>query len=317
MEKKFRINSQKLSITLPQSKIVSREVILLEYQKVFEKYGGIKEYLIAQEEHKDTGIHYHVYLELNKKIDIRNEKQLDILGEHGNYQSTKCKKAWIDYLLKEDKEPMMNLDYREWLRNTKQHLKRQANVDLLDVLVTKGVKKACQDGDIHISQYDKMSKNIAMYLADGKMEEREELPTELENPWEPAYKVNTDLKKCHLWIYSSVPSVGKTTWALSLMEKYRSEYWNYLEIYQPQILKTTEIVILDEFRGQLKISQLNMLCDGTMYLTGKGMTSWKLNSKPVVIVLSNKRPEEIYKNSDTSLIEARFNIIDITNYKKL
>lgn len=50
----------------------------------------IKEYIVAQEEHKDGHLHIHCYLELDKKINVKNANKFDIkdtndVSYHGNY----------------------------------------------------------------------------------------------------------------------------------------------------------------------------------------------------------------------------------------
>jgi len=45
---------------------------------------NLKEYIIAQENHKDEGIHFHVYLRLKTPIKSRNVRFFDLNGYHPN-----------------------------------------------------------------------------------------------------------------------------------------------------------------------------------------------------------------------------------------
>lgn len=302
LPRKFRINAVKLALTYPQSQIPTRQHLLDELQKKV----AVTEYVIAQEEHKDGGIHYHCALKLSAKMNTANPHFLDIDGEHGNYKSCTNWRVWVQYCLKEDREALCNIKF---------HSKQQANRELLDQVKEKGLNKMLADGEISLYNYGSLKRNYETFISEAKDEKREELPPELENPWFEPLEVKTELKRCHYWFYSKLPSLGKTTWGLELQKRFRAEFYNYSEIYQPQISLWTECVILDEYRGQLRITQLNQMCDGTWFYTAKGRNSWKLDNKPLIIVLSNKSIQEIYKNSDTSLVEARFKEMEIVGFK--
>jgi len=331
--KKFRLNTKSIFITLPRCSASKEECLKIWTDKL--KNYEIEDYLIVQEHHKEGGelegvegdLHIHAALFLKKRCDLHTPQCLDVLEYHGKYESMKNKEKTIEYLLKEDGHPLESRNWKEWLMQSKNHKKCEKNKEDLTYLLENGPRKMLNEGMISIMNYQKIKKTYEELKEEDNRAtamEKEDLPYTIENPWGINMQVDIDNKKCHYWIYSSMPNLGKTTWATELCSKYRVDFWNYIEIYQPQIGSDTEGIILDEYRGQLKISQLNQICDGNYYFTAKGRTAWKLSHKPIVFILANKSPSEVYSKkeikdgevNDISLIEARFNIINISSLHK-
>lgn len=325
--KKFRLNTKSIFITLPRCSASKEECLKIWTDKL--KTSEIEDYLIVQEHHKEGGdldgvegdLHIHAAIFVKKRCDFNSPQCLDVLEYHGKYESIKNKEKTIEYLLKEDKNPLQSKNWAEWLKASKKHQQREKNLDFLNQCLEKGPAKMVREGELSLMNLSKTLINLKAYQnileEEKKEEEIEDIPATLENPWGITIQVDTDIKKCHYWLYSSMPNLGKTTWGIELCTKYRVVFWNYSEMYQPQIGPSTEAIILDEYRGQLKVTQLNQMCDGSYYFTGKNMVSWKLKGKPVIIILANRSPEQVYKDSnDVELITARFNIICLNKYKK-
>lgn len=293
----FRVQAAKLFLTYSQCKLTRDEV-----KNHLEVVGGkMREYIIVREHHEEQGTHIHAAFIYEKKFDSKNSRCFDLKGIHPNIQPLKTQadfqRVW-DYCKKEDPEPLI-------CQLSKSRAER--NQEVYKELMSIGPDKLMQEGKIHPIQYSGYKRTYTEHLAAISSDEREELPAELENPWTKNFQVDLDIKKCHLWLYSHKPNQGKTTWADALCSKYRAEFYNYTETFQAQIFPSTEILLLDEFRGQLKVFQLNQLCDGKMFFTKKGQPNFRLNQKPLVIVLSNRTIEEVYKNAlDVSYVHARF-----------
>ena len=102
-KKEFRLNSKKLFLTYPNvgDTSITKEQILEQLQQ---KVGSIKNYIIAKELHENGVPHFHVLLELTKRIDIKNIQKLDLDFNdkiyHGNYQSCKNLDSTIKYCSK-------------------------------------------------------------------------------------------------------------------------------------------------------------------------------------------------------------------------
>ncbi len=65
----------------------------------------VETYVVAREEHKEEGIHFHVYVGLYKKCNVRDAAALDLLNgeqvQHGNYQACRGVAKWIRYCKKD------------------------------------------------------------------------------------------------------------------------------------------------------------------------------------------------------------------------
>lgn len=294
--KKFRLHASKLFLTYPQCSL-ERVEVHKHLEQIFKD--NMKEYMIVQESHKDGEKHIHCYIELNKRIDLNSDKCLDILEYHGNYQSCKSKEKTIEYLIKEDLTPLQSIDWKVWLMNSKTHQKRQNNIDKLTYILDNGLAKSIETGHIALVQLPQYEKAINIYKTLTDKDDREDLPTRLDTPWNFSLKFDLDLKKCHFWIYSKKSNYGKTTFAQEICKMYRAQTWNPEEKYQPQIVRSTEIIVFDEYspRTCLTISLLNQIMDGTVFITAKGVNAWKLDQKPLVMILANFSPLEVYSKS--------------------
>ena len=108
----FRINSKKVAITYPQCSISKEQCLLLLKDNAY--YHDFIKYCIAQERHEDGGYHLHVYLQYDRKLNIKSPKCFDMVnGEetiHGNYQSCRYAKNWLEYIVKDDKHPLTNIE---------------------------------------------------------------------------------------------------------------------------------------------------------------------------------------------------------------
>ena len=55
-----------------------------ELLELFEKYGAIDKYTIAQEVHESGKHHYHAFVKWTTKVDIKNSRAFDLHGVHPN-----------------------------------------------------------------------------------------------------------------------------------------------------------------------------------------------------------------------------------------
>ena len=94
---KYRLAAKNLALTYPNCELTKEEVLELLQCKLA---GNLESYVISKEKH-ETGLpHIHVYLKLDKLINIRSEHYFDLKEYHGNYQSVKSKGNWIEYIMK-------------------------------------------------------------------------------------------------------------------------------------------------------------------------------------------------------------------------
>jgi hypothetical protein len=112
MSKKFRISSKRIFLTYPQFNSTKDDIKEQLFQ-VLTNYLPF-DYCISQEIHKDGNLHFHVFLQSKSKFNIKNTnvlklKTLDGIFKSGDYQSVKNKKAVLQYIIKNDKQPLTNI----------------------------------------------------------------------------------------------------------------------------------------------------------------------------------------------------------------
>jgi hypothetical protein len=96
---KYRLAAKNLALTYPNCELTKEEVleILPQWGKLA---GNLESYVISKEKHVSGSPHIHVYLKLDKLINIRSAHYFDLKEYHGNYQSVKSKGNWIEYIMK-------------------------------------------------------------------------------------------------------------------------------------------------------------------------------------------------------------------------
>lgn len=103
-ERRFRLNAKHLFLTYPQTGDLDIEELKGFLCTELDIAAGA----ICKEEHEDEGVHYHAYLRLNRKCDIRSPRKLDFRGHHGKYEATRNPKKAYEYV---NKSP---IDYLQW-----------------------------------------------------------------------------------------------------------------------------------------------------------------------------------------------------------
>lgn len=116
------------------------------------------------------------------------------------------------------------------------------------------------------------------------------------------------IKTPQLWV-SGPPSLGKSTLVDLLCEHlnvYVHPYEDWYDAYDGSI----ELIVLDDFHGEIKLSMLNRLVDGSrVMLKRRGRRPLLKTLNIPVLVLSNRSIRDTYCNVDTigvSAVESRF-----------
>ena len=123
--------------------------------------------LVSQEPHKDGNYHFHVWLEFNKKIIIRNSRYFDIQDYHcniGKIRNSLCnsRKNVIRYITKFDKEPLIfGCNIKDEL---KEHCIRRTIMERL--IKGENLNKVILEYPQEIFNYDKYRKNINLFNLD-------------------------------------------------------------------------------------------------------------------------------------------------------
>lgn len=190
---------------------------------------GIKELVIAQEKHKEEGLHLHVYVRLESHYRARGEHKTLKLGDHyPNVQATVNKKAWLIYVTKEDKEPHEEgIEVRQFLQAKQDH-RRVLHKRLVSEEIT--LQQAIEEDPTLLKGYKRLKADLESYLRDKKAQ-KPDCKGSVPNPWCKYLPLKQE-KKRHIWIYSYDPNKGKTTWLKDLDSKFRCSWYNYQENFQ-------------------------------------------------------------------------------------
>ena len=184
--------------------------------------------------------------------------------------------------------------------------------------------------------------NIPPLLDDDATKQDVDAATTIENDGFPNVDVSrltfvanmiAQCNKCaHYWFWSRLPSTGKTTnmrvvsrFAFAMITRYHNGFFDHVD---PQ----AQIVFIDEYCNgtgdvaarRLPMSDLNLLCDGGYRFNVKNKNPVELiDPNPLVVIFSNKPPEEAYtvwdaqqskhvpNTTELTLLHARFNVIEI------
>jgi hypothetical protein len=106
--KKFIIHARNFFLTFPEKiekvSLDSKEMVLDLIKKLFNQVkANPNKIVVAFEESDDDHAyrHYHIYLELDRKFQIRDPRFFDLNGVHGQYESCRSKKASERYVKKD------------------------------------------------------------------------------------------------------------------------------------------------------------------------------------------------------------------------
>jgi len=296
----FQINSSVLFLTYPECEVPKEE--LFEFLLGYEKPKAL-EVLVASETHKNGHPHLHAYVKFESPYRTRDPKEFDLRGFHGNYQGARSAKNVLKYCTKEENY-VANFDLDTIL------MPKQKEKELLGKRILNGedLYEIVSSKPELILGYSKLRQDVEEFRRDQEESKEElDLPSEIPNPWGLRMGVDTDLKKCHLWVYSKEPNKGKTSgFLLPNLETLKGVLLDFKSTYH-EVRKSTKIIGVDELRPkEIRVQTLNKLCDGTFTFRRIFYGEFRLNTKPIVIVCSNFSIQEVFPN-DYKLVDARFN----------
>ncbi len=273
-----------------------------------EKYHVLVEhYLACTELHEDNTKHAHVLLWLTGKVNIRDADFADLsFGSesfHGNYQSVKRMNECVSYVVK-DGDFITNDPGR--ITNILERRKRITDSIATSLMNGQTLISLTQGNPgmvmMHLSRFRQFQTWFAtqnfislplpqVQLNPSYQEARVQRWLAL-NMWDPR-----NLRQTQLFIQGT-PGSGKTT-LLSILEKtfktfkpcYEVQWWDGFD-------DTIELICIDEFKGQIKASFMNMILDGSnMTVPRRGGDFQKTRNLPVIIC-SNFSPSECYTRGE-------------------
>lgn len=312
MIKKFRLNNVNLFLTYPQclvSKELARDQLLHSLRNQH-----IDRFAIAQEEHKDGGLHLHIILCAgpNHRFDIKSSDFLDLqlngVRYHGKYEKCRSVKAAWKYISKEDKNPLHNFSQQEVdkLQEEKENMRTQVGKRMLQ---GDPLESLVEEYPNLIFGFKRLKEDFIAYKE--SLHVHINCPRWLPNTWGKLLPLRADgTKRRHFWIWSNQPNRGKTTFANKLRELYEIPifsgdftYWN--------VRGDEEVIILDEYNtASLRFAQLNSICDGTFGFRVFQRGVVQLPKLKMCIVLSNCQITDLYPFK-YELLQARFKEIEL------
>jgi len=260
----------------------------------------IKEYVICRELHQDGQPHAHAFIKYERKVEW-GVRRWDIDEHHGDYQQAKCWKAVQKYCQKGGNY-ISNFDVDAAAS------KKSCGRDLNKRLLEEDLKDLVHEGVIPLEKYNKLKACKEAFIKDC-LHSLPRCDAFISNTLGRLLPVLGEAKKRHYWFWSRRPDTGKTSFLKSVASSHPSHWYSYKESFQ-SLHPGTQFILLDEYStAHLTCTQLNQMCDGTWQYPSKGGPPVQLD-KPIVLICSNKPPEEVYPNY-VSLINARFSSFEL------
>lgn len=265
-------------LTYPQCGM-SKERALEEFKKL----GPLKEWIIAEEDHKDGTPHLHAYLVLEKKLNTTNANYFDLGEYHGNYQTVKNKYAVMKYCNKEGRT-LSSIDISEKIKAKDGH-KAYIGQQLIDGMDVTDVVIANPE---LLFEYKKLKENVTQFRLDTTKQ--------------------ADELRVNFWIYGA-PGIGKSQWAKrnfpGAYKKASNKWWDGYTGEHHVIMEDVDTNVLGHY---LKIWGDNYAISGEV----KGGTI-PLKYKQMVVT-SNYKISELWKDDPqmAAAIARRYKTYTIT-----
>jgi len=262
----------------------------------------IEFYVIAREAHKEGGFHIHAWLKYANKVSVDEKyKRWDLLVDgkvvHGNYQKSHSWSKCRAYIQK-DGNYISNFDLNAAMAKKAAFNKKLLLEDPVDLI---------DNGEISLYQLKSLLQAKALYHSI-KAPVKARADGLVANTFGRILMIDPTIKQRHWWFWSRVPNTGKTTF-LKTLDMHYPCHWMAREEFQ-SIHPGTQFVLLDEYTTPyLTAFQVNQMCDGTYQYPLKGGAPVQLKD-PVLVVASNKPPEEVYPHQ-YELINARFCVFEL------
>ncbi len=322
----FRLGAKKIFLTFPQCD-TTKEIAL---ERIIAHFGTTLDWtVIAQETHADGNFHLHLGISLRTKLESRDPHVLDwITMKHGSYEGMRNVKKSLEYFHKSDPTPLCHGINAKAVMNKKNGRSDIVAQELLD---GKSIDDITEEypGFTMIN----LSKLTHFIQFVDKKRKHDALETRI-----PLYETNNithadqvivewlnknirrtrHFKQPQLWIYSTEPNMGKTSFINFLNEHlsihHLMKWEDFDDMYQDNCY---DLIVIDEFEGQRKLGWMNeLLQGGTMPLRRKGEQYIKNQNLPILIA-SNQTPSICYQNCTTSRITTlltRLKVINIEHF---
>lgn len=295
--------------------------------------------VVCEESHRDGTPHLHMLVRLHSPLDITSSSALDVLvdpPQHGNYQATRSVIATMRYVTKYGQHLSHNVDVETFLSSARQ--KKQAvsvsNAVVQSIFAGSTMTDLMESHPTYLLNHSRNVREFIQLHRTSTMQRRRLELMETTVTVRPVGTHNTSWNRAiSAWIRMNIrrprpfkqkqlyihgpPDMGKTSFVMQLEREFElSVYWmptleNFYDTYDDGAY---DLVVLDEFRAQKRIQELNLwLQGGVMPVRKKGGQGLKRDNVPMII-LSNFSPEECYSKSGPSALaplNARLEVIEV------
>lgn len=318
---KFRLYGKNYILTFPQCDTKKELAVERLEQKWKDDLVG---YIVCEEAHADGTPHLHVFLQFSTRINVRDPHFFDFIGgKHGNYQVCRSVRKSIEYVTKAGNYLVKGVDVEK--------VRKEKTGDKIARMLDSG--KSLVEVKTEESGYFLMNKRkIEEYASwvqceNAKKSKLTWIPPKLDDLTDANLQIaewicknirqNRTFKAPQLFI-TGKPNLGKTS-LIGWLSKFLSVYqFPMEEEFYDQYSDDYDLVVMDEFKGQKKITFLNEFLQGsTMSIRKKGSQGLKNKNIPVII-LSNLTLETCYRkaNEDGRLdaLRARLLIVEVDSF---
>ena len=313
-------------LTYPKC-LVTKEQLL---QNVMDMWGNrLKFVVICTEQHQDGSDHLHAVLSFHKQTRTSFKTLTGLTGKYGNYQPVRKMMDVMKYITKDG-------DYISHGVNVDQFL------SLMKEKKSTAIAFMCQDGKtlqeinevapgflmMHLDKvkaYLKLQQQFQQQdckLAPGTIQFFSSSPDPAVQALKKWLDLNIlahtrDFKQPQLYLHS-VPNKGKTTLIMNMIKAgIRVYFMPYEDFYCTYADDCYDVIVLDEFKGQKRIQDLNQWLDGSQFpVRRKGAPPLIKKDNLPMIILSNYPLAECYKVPYERLapLETRLEQIEVDTF---
>lgn len=299
-----QIQAKKFYLTFPQSGTVTREEVM---SRLSTRIPTLSAALVAQEFHSDGSPHLHVMIFSSETLRYRDPHFWDFLvGKHGNYQVMKSPQKCYEYCTKADPTP---LKFGNIVGSSQTGTTSKSDM-VAKTLATSGSLQPVleeypgfsllhykQMVDFHSLCLQKKhlaslprSKNPIVY--NGNQQD-----TKLIIDWLNANLYKSRQFKAPQLFISSPPDFYKSSLINALATHcsvcYLPMFEDFYDSFYPE---HTDLIFLDEFKGQKTVQFMNSFLQGGTVVMRKKNAQFTYTQNLPIIIASNFTLEECYSN---------------------
>jgi len=327
----WRIRTKQLFLTYPQCG-ATKECTL---DKIKELFGdNLVWAVVAEEDHKDGTPHLHAAIQLEDAIQWSGKKgmaKLDgLTGKHGDYLVAKNMVNVLNYVVKSGVFQAWNINVGAYLKAAAK--KKSTKATLIAARLETGTIKDCKEIDqgfvmLHLRKLKEYQEWLSLekqrqgllsagsYRFESRILDRGSARIAgwlQENLFEAR-----DFKQKQLFIWG-LPNMGKTSLINDLRTiGVRIYYMPYEDFYDAWDDECYDLIVLDEFKGQKRIQDLNLWLDGSHFpVRRKGTAPYLKRKNLPFIIISNYELDSCYKVGEQRLapLKARLKQVEVKQF---